>query len=108
MSRRYLDEVLKNWQKHAEFHHDLCEFTIQIPRKDLIRVEALAKLYHLDQSHIITDLLSQSLNEIEESIPYKQGKKVIRIEEGDPIFEDIGLMPTYLKYKQQLERHTFS
>jgi hypothetical protein len=57
---------------------------------------------------IITDLLHAGLDEIAAAIPYERGPKVIsRDDQGDPVYEDIGLTPRFVeltrKFKKQLE-----
>lgn len=105
MEHHYFEALLQQWQNHAEKHHDSCQVKVAIPRHDLIRVQALAQLYKLDQQQIIADILKQSLNQIEASMPYRPGTNIIRYEEGDPVYEDVGMMPIYLKHKQQLQQH---
>ena len=47
---------------------------------------------------IITDLLATALQEIETSMPYVAGKKGIsNDEQGDPIYEDVGLTPRFVE-----------
>lgn len=56
---------------------------------------------------IATDLLSAGLEEIAAAIPYERGPKVIsRDDQGDPVYEDVGLTPRFVqltrKYKKNL------
>jgi hypothetical protein len=71
---------------------------------DLIKVEALAEAYKLPASDLLANLINTALLEIEEQMPYVAGDKVIRIEEGDPIYEDVGRTPEYLAAKDRLQR----
>lgn len=47
--------------------------------------------------------MSDILRQIEARIPYKPGPKVIRVEDDEPIYEDIGDMPRYLEIKRGIE-----
>jgi len=70
----------------------------------LIKVEALAEAYKLPASDLLANLINTTLREIEEQMPYVAGDKVIRIEEGDPIYEDVGRTPEYQAAKDRLQR----
>jgi hypothetical protein len=53
-------------------------------------------------------LLRSALDEIAAAMPYERGPKVIsRDDQGDPLYEDIGLTPRFVeltrKYKKSLE-----
>ncbi len=102
MSSHYLKNLLEQWQQHAVQHENLCDITISMSQQDAVRIQALADIFHMEQEHIIADLLAQSLKEVEATIPYQAGANVIRVEEGEPIYEDIGLMPAYLERRQDL------
>jgi hypothetical protein len=50
------------------------------------------------REQLMTDLLSAALDDLVTSLPYIQGDKIIAWdEEGDPIFEDAGQTPLYLR-----------
>jgi hypothetical protein len=76
---------------------------------DASRLHALAELFPGQPIEvIITDLLHAGLDEIAAAIPYERGPKVIsRDDQGDPVYEDIGLTPRFVeltrKFKKQLE-----
>ena len=46
--------------------------------------------------------MHQALNTLEEQMPYIAGDKVIRVEEGEEVYEDVGPMPRYLAAKRSL------
>lgn len=83
-------------------------YTVNLQLDDAARLHALDDLFPgVDRERIITDLLSTALDQLEAVIPYKPGSKVIREdEEGDPIFEDVGLTPQFLalakKHREKL------
>ena len=53
-------------------------------------------MYSLPVEEITASLLHQALVELEEKMPYVAGERVIRVEEGANIYEDIGPMARYL------------
>jgi hypothetical protein len=69
---------------------------------DDVRIKALAEVYSLPEEEVMAGLLHQAINEIEEKMPYIPGDKVIRVEEGVEIFEDVGPMARYLQIKNRL------
>lgn len=70
---------------------------------DLIKVEALAGVYRLPTNDLLANLINKALHEVEVQIPYVVGSKVIRTEEGDPVYEDVGRAPAYLAAEARLE-----
>ncbi len=78
-------------------------YSIHLDNDDAARVHALADLFPgVDEIRIITDLLSAALEQTEAAIPYVPGDKVIREDEfGDPVYEDVGLMPRFLELVRQ-------
>lgn len=100
--------MLQDWQRHVIEHHAKEEFPIAIATGDVIRVKALAEVYQLPLEDVIANLLSSALQEVEARMPYVPGKKVIRIEEGEPVYEDIGLTPLYLAAKERIEQERSS
>ncbi|MCW8885255.1 MAG: hypothetical protein OQK12_08355 [Motiliproteus sp.] len=104
MARSYISEMLDAWDHHVIEHRPKSHRKVALPKDDLARLEALAQVYQLPIDDIIANLISSSLKEVEERIPYVAGPTVIRIEEGEPIYEDCGHMPAYLQAKGRLER----
>ncbi len=104
MAHSYISEMLDAWDHHIIEHHPKTERQIPIAKDDLARLEALAQVYQLPVDDIIANLISNALKEVEERIPYVPGPTIIRVEEGEPIYEDSGHMPAYLRAKSQLER----
>lgn len=77
--------------------------TIAIDNEDRVRLKALSELYNIPEPELGAQLMGEILQQIEARIPYKAGSKVIRIEDGEPIYEDIGDMPRYLEIKRRHE-----
>ncbi|MEH6627106.1 MAG: hypothetical protein V7739_11725 [Motiliproteus sp.] len=103
MAHNYIGTMLDAWDNHIIEHHPKITKKIPIPKEDISKLEALAEVYQLPMEDIIANLISNALKEVEERIPYVQGSTVIRIEEGDPIYDDSGHMPNYLQAKKKLE-----
>jgi len=79
-------------------------YSIRLTSEDAARIKALAELFPgVDEERIITDLLGAALEQTVAAIPYEAGDKVIREDEyGDPIYEDVGLMPRFMEF---VKRH---
>ena len=55
---------------------------------------------------LITDLISEALDEVETAMPYVAGEKVIREDDhGDPVYEDVGMTPRFLELVRQERQH---
>lgn len=103
MSDTHLVRLLGKWEQDGEQSRKLRECTVYLTSCSETRIAALAELFDLPESLIIADLIETSLKEIETSMPYIAGKKVIRVEDGDPVFEDVGLTPKYLSAKAKIK-----
>jgi len=102
-------QLLKHWEKKAEEHQELRDYTLRLPRYELAKIQALNEMYPgKEESELLGDLLITALHELEAAFPYIQGDKVVAEDEnGDPIYEDIGPTPRFIdltrKYANQLE-----
>jgi hypothetical protein len=92
-------DLLANWRETAAQPRTATEYAVRLPLDDAARLAALAEMFPgRSPEQLITDLLETALQEIETSMPYIAGKKVISSDEqGDPIFEDIGLTPRFME-----------
>jgi hypothetical protein len=97
-------QLLGRWEKRSTDNADLIAATIAIHEPDQIKLQALAELYQLQEDEITGHLLHQALKALEAAMPYVPGSKVIRIEEGDDIYEDIGPLPRYIEAQKQLRK----
>jgi hypothetical protein len=103
-----LAELFERWSKSAPQRKTREQYAIRLPIEDAARLHALAEIFpgHAPED-LITDLLAAALRELETAMPYKPGPKVIsRDDQGDPIYEDVGLTPRFerlvRKYVEQL------
>jgi hypothetical protein len=104
MSSNMIKTMLENWGQRSAQIKDQVNTEIQLNRDDLLKLEALAEVYNLPTKDLLANLINTSLKEVEVQMPYIPGDKVIRTEEGDPVYEDIGPTPAYLKAKARLEQ----
>ncbi|GAB3285725.1 type 1 pili tip component [Parahaliea aestuarii] len=96
-------ELVAQWTNDAPGVLAEERYSVQLPVSDAARIEALAEMFpHRTREQIITELLSAALDEVVSHLPYEQGSRIItRDEEGDPIYEDVGLTPRYLELTRQ-------
>jgi hypothetical protein len=101
--------LLDRWKKQAPPVRTAKEYAIRLDIDDASRLHALAELFPGQPPEaIIADLLRAGLDEIAAAMPYERGPKVIsRDDQGDPLYEDIGLTPRFVdltrKYKKSLQ-----
>ncbi len=99
------------WEKQAKATLTAEEYTLRLPIEDAAKIAALAEMYpKRTKTEIISELLSAALEELETSLPYVAGKRVIETDEmGDPLYEDVGPTPRFLdlskKYTSILKKN---
>lgn len=104
-----MKELLEQWQDTAAAQVTSTEYAVRLQVEDAARIHALAEMFPgRTREQIITDLLSAALKELNASMPYVPGKKVISTDDqGDPLYEDAGLTPRFIeltrKHKKTLE-----
>ncbi|MDX1451567.1 MAG: type 1 pili tip component [Oleiphilaceae bacterium] len=102
--------LAEHWEKQAKATLTTEEYAVRLPIEDAAKIAALAEMYpKRSKTEIITELLSAALEEMETSMPYVAGKKVIETDEmGDPLYEDVGPTPKFLdlckKYTSLLKK----
>ena len=103
-----IKQVLKAWENKADEAVAENSMSVLLTLRDTARIQALVELFPgRTAEQIVSDLLSAALDEIEQSLPYIKGTKVIAEDEfGDPVYEDIGPTPAFeaavQKYYQAL------
>jgi hypothetical protein len=92
-------DLLESWRQSAAQPRTATEYAVHLPLDDAARLAALAEMFPgRSAEQLITDLLGTALQEIETSMPYIAGRKVISSDEqGDPIYEDVGLTPRFVE-----------
>src|ERR1700756_2091140 len=102
-------DLLASWRETAAQARTATQYAVRLPVDDAARLAALAEMFPgRSPEQLITDLLGAALQEIETSMPYVAGKKVISTDDqGDPIYEDVGLTPRFVelarKHRKRLE-----
>ena len=104
MSNSRFSAVLNEWEEKRQQARELVSTPVSLSKTDLAKLEALAEVYEQPVETVMADLLHTALLEVESSIPYVPGSKIIRIEDGDPCYEDEGKMPDYLEARQRNTR----
>lgn len=91
--------LLEKWSKQQASEEAPERYAVRLPMQDAARLEALAEMFPgTPVETLVTDLLSAALDEVESSMPYVAGSRVIREDEfGDPVYEDVGLTPRFLE-----------
>jgi hypothetical protein len=90
-------DLLSLWDSDAADPLSAEEFRLRLPIHDAAKVCALAELFPgRTPDQIVVDLLSAALDELQAQFPYVRGERITaRDEQGDPIYEDVGLGPRY-------------
>lgn len=104
MPGHHVDALLKQLEQESHRRSRLQTITLPIEQEDLVRLQALAEIHGMDITELTPVLLHTILIDIEAHMPYQPGSKVIRVEDGEPIYEDVGPMPRYLAAKRKHEK----
>ncbi|SHL97735.1 hypothetical protein [Phytopseudomonas punonensis] len=97
-------EMLNRWESKAKEASERVEYTLTLGKQDLIKIKAFAEAYGLDEATITESLLQSAIKEAEQAIPYVKGSQIIRIEEGENVYEDAGKTPAYVEAEQKLSK----
>lgn len=103
MSLSNFSAMLTDWEQHAAEERSKIKKEISYFAVDDVKLRALAEVYRLPFDEVVANLIHQALLEVEEKMPYIPGDRVIRVEEGAPVYEDVGPMARYLAAQQQLK-----
>ena len=102
MGKQSLTNLLDEWETRARTINGRTDQTLSIYQSDAIKLKALAGIYKLPIDDVVASLIHEAINELEAKMPYVPGNKVIRIEDGEEIFEDAGPMPRYMAEQKKL------
>ncbi len=99
----HMKKLLKQWESKASKNDTVTEISVHLTLREAARIRALKELYPgCSEKDIVTDLVRESLNQVEIALPYIQGTKVIAEDEfGDNIYEDIGNTPRFEQLTNQ-------
>lgn len=91
-------ELVQRWQENAHGRLSVTPYQIRLDLEAAARLAALQEMYprhHVEE--LLGELLGAALDELEASLPYVKGSRVVASDEqGDPVYEDIGLTPRFL------------
>jgi hypothetical protein len=98
--------LLERWKKEAVPVRTAQQYAVRLELDDAARLHALAELFPGQPIEaIITDLLHAGLDEIGAAMPYERGPKIIsRDDQGDPLYEDIGLTPRFVELTRKFKK----
>jgi hypothetical protein len=98
--------LLERWKKEAVPVRTVQQYAVRLELDDAARLHALAELFPGQPIEaIITDLLHAGLDEIGAAMPYERGPKIIsRDDQGDPLYEDIGLTPRFVELTRKFKK----
>lgn len=104
MPDAHVNALLEDLESSGQRRANTREVSLKIDHEDLIRLRALAEAYGLSVDEIGAQLLHSILLQVEEKMPYRPGPQIIRVEDDEPVYEDIGPTPRYLAAKRRLEQ----
>lgn len=93
-----ISDLIRHWEASSSEALTVSEYCIRLTLGDAARVAALAEMYPTrGETEILSELLSAALSELERSMPYIPGRRVIAQDDrGDPIYEDVGPTPRFI------------
>jgi len=100
-----IKQLLEEWEQDRAERESARDYQVALPLREASRIEALAEMYRRSPGSIICDLVRLSIDDLERQLPYVQGERVIAEDEfGDPVYEDVGPMPTFMKLTEKHQR----
>ncbi|MFG0632873.1 hypothetical protein [Pseudomonas sp. xss_2] len=97
-------KMLSLWESKSQEAADRVEYTLSLRKHDLVKIKAFAEAYGLDEATITEGLLQSAIKEAERAIPYVKGSQVIRIEEGEEVYADVGKTPAFVAAEKVLSK----
>ena len=91
-------DLVNEWELSAKGKLSKSIYSIPLDVESAARVAALSEMYPKRRpEELLSELVGVALQELEGSFPYVKGSKVVATDEqGDPLYEDIGLTPRFL------------
>lgn len=97
-------DLLKDWESRLLLQRQKVNRTVSLYDTDAVKIKALAAVYQIPEQEIIASILHHGLFELESRMPYEKGARVIRVEEGENVYEDVGMMPRYIEKIREITR----
>ncbi|MCM2331789.1 hypothetical protein SAMN05216229_112103 [Geopseudomonas sagittaria] len=101
-------DLVNEWELSAKGKLSKSIYSIPLDVESAARLAALSEMYPKRRpEELLSELVGVALQELEGSFPYVKGSKVVATDEqGDPLYEDVGLTPRFLalarKHLQEL------
>lgn len=91
-------ELVRHWEQNAKGRLTRSPYQIHLDLEAAARLAALSEMYPKRSTEVLLgELIAAALEELEASLPYVKGSKVVATDEqGDPLYEDIGPTPRFL------------
>ena len=101
-----IEKTLRNWEKIGRGPLSNETVTFSLSEEDARFLDQLNEQFpRLGRERLLHDLMNVALHDIEASLPYVKGNKIIALdEEGDALYEDIGKTPLFLALTQKLHK----
>ena len=102
-------ELVNHWEQGPKGRLTRESYAIHLDLDSAARMAALAEMYpRRSPEELMGELIAAALEELETSLPYVKGQKVIATDEqGDPLYEDVGPTQRFLslarKHLHQLQ-----
>lgn len=90
-------ELVGLWEDQAHGLLTQETYDVHLTLADAAKIEALSEMYpRRTKEQLLSEIVSAALSELETSFPYKEGNKVVSVDEmGDPIYNDEGPTPAF-------------
>ncbi|MET1077832.1 MAG: pilin assembly protein [Pseudomonas sp.] len=91
-------DLVRQWEQNASGRLTRSPYQVHLDLEAAARLAALAEMYpKRSPEALLGELIGAALEELEASLPYVKGSKVVATDEqGDPLYEDIGPTPRFL------------
>lgn len=96
-------DLVRHWEQSARGRLTSHHYSIPLDVETAARLAALHDIYpKRSVEELLGELVGSALEELEASFPYVKGTKVVATDEqGDPIYEDIGVTPRFLQLSRK-------
>lgn len=102
-----IKKLLNEWALESQTRPRVKSVAVKLTTHDYARIRALTEIFpERSEEQILSELLSATLDEVEEALPYIPGKIIVAEDEfGDPVYEDLGLTR---KFEQLTKKYSKS
>ncbi len=99
-------ELLDSWRERSTGERTVRAYAVRLTVDDAARLNALAEMFPgRTPEQLITELLATALKGVAAEMPYVPGSKAISADEqGDPVYEDVGLTPRFMELTRKHRR----